>query len=136
LGFQVAVPDGWHRRLDGATRVDYVNPANSANYLRIDQRAEAGPSALGAWQEYEPGLDDIFNGYNLLRLESVPYRYEAADLEWTYAGTNGTMRVLDRGFITDPRGFALLMSGPADTWATQSLPVFQVAAASFSPTAF
>ena len=137
LGFQVAVPNGWYRQLDGATRVDYVNPANSANYLRIDQQAEAGPSALGAWQDYEPSLDGIFNGYDLLRLESVAYRsWEAADLEFTYQGTNGTIRVLDRGFITDPRGFAILMSGPADTWATQSLPVFQVAAASFSPTNF
>lgn len=140
LGFQVAVPNGWYRQESplGDTVVDYVNPANSANYLRIDQRAQALDSALAAWQEYEPTLatSDSFPGYELLRLESVSYRYEAADLEWTYQGSNGTMRVLDRGFITNPRGFAILMSGPADTWATQSLPVFQVAAASFSPTNF
>ena len=135
LGFEVAVPEGWYRRLDGATRVDYVNPTNSGNYLRIDQIPQAGPDAYDAWVDYEQDLPDLFPGYQLLRLERVDFRgWPAADLEWTYSGSSGTMRVLDRGFITDPRGFALLMSGPASTWESESRPVFDVAAATFNPT--
>lgn len=134
LGFNVAVPEGWYRRLDGATRVDYVNPNNSGNYLRIDQIPQAGPDAYQAWVEYEENtLQHTFEDYQRIRLERVNFRgWPAADLEWTY--NDGTMRVLDRGFITDPRGFAILMSGPASTWETESRPVFDVAASTFTPT--
>lgn len=135
LGFQVAVPDGWQRRYTGATYVDYVSPVNSAMYLRIDQTPQAKPSAVGAWRQYEPSLASRLPGFHLVRLQPVAYRqWQAADLEWTWQGSNGTLHVLDRGFITDPRGFALLMSGPDATWQSESLPVFDVAASTFQPT--
>jgi len=43
------------------------------------------------------------------------------------------VHVLNRGIVTDPRGFALYMSGPDTTWEAETLPVFQAAAASFRP---
>jgi serine/threonine protein kinase len=135
LGFQVAVPHGWTRRPSGGSRVDYVSPTNSAMYLRVDQVAQAAPSALQAWRDYEPTLARQLPGFHLLRLESVPFRqWQAADLEFTWQSTNSTLHVLDRGFVTDPRGFALLMSAPEDVWQSQALPVFDVAGSTFSPT--
>jgi eukaryotic-like serine/threonine-protein kinase len=135
MGFQVDVPAGWQRRYSGSSYVDYVSPDNSAQYLRIDQVPKAGPSALQAWVDYEPTLKARLPGYQRIRLASVPFRqWEAADLEWTYEGSNGTLHVLDRGFITHPRGFALLMQGPDATWSTDSLPVFNMAAQTFRPT--
>jgi eukaryotic-like serine/threonine-protein kinase len=134
LGFQVAVPDGWSRRTSGASRVDYVSPTNSAMYLRVDQVPQAAPSAVQAWRDYEPTLAKQLPGFHLIRLESVPFRHwQAADLEFTWQGANTKLHVLDRGFITHPRGFALLMSGPDATWQSQSLPVFNVAGATFAP---
>jgi eukaryotic-like serine/threonine-protein kinase len=135
LGFQVAVPTGWTRRSSGGSRVDYVSPTNSAMYLRVDQTPQAAPSALQAWRDYEPTLARQLPGFHLLRLESVPFRqWQAADMEFTWRSTNTTLHVLDRGFITNPRGFALLMSAPEDSWQSQALPVFNVAGSTFSPT--
>jgi hypothetical protein len=104
-------------------------------YLRIDQTPQPKPSAVGAWRQYEPSLASRLPGFHLIRLAPVAFRqWRAADLEWTWQGSNGTLHVLDRGFITDPRGFAILMSGPDATWQSESLPAFQVAAATFQPT--
>jgi len=135
LDFTVAVPTGWGRRLDGATRVDYVSPDGS-RFLRIDQVAEAGADAEQAWLDAEPSVADSLSGYDRLRIEPVDYRrWEAADWEFTWEGDSGTVRVLNRGFITDPRGFALYMSGPDSTWEEESLPVFETAAETFEPSA-
>ena len=135
LDFTVAVPTGWGRRLDGATRVDYVSPDGS-RFLRIDQVAEAGADAEQAWLDAEPSVADSLSGYDRLRIEPVDYRrWEAADWEFAWEGDSGTVRVLNRGFITDPRGFALYMSGPDSTWEEESLPVFETAAETFEPSA-
>ncbi len=133
LDFTVAVPKGWERRLDGATRVDYVSPDGS-RFLRVDQTADAGPDAEQAWLDAEPSVADSLPGYTRIGIEPVDYRgWEAADWEFTWEGDSGTVRVLNRGFITDPRGFALYMSGPEESWQDESLPVFEAAAATFEP---
>lgn len=133
LDFTVAVPRGWQRRLDGATRVDYVSPDGS-QFLRIDQVARAGDDAEQAWLDAEDSLADSLSGYERIRIEPVDYRgWQAADWEFTWAGESGRVHVLNRGFITDPRGFAIYASGPDRSWETETLPVFEVAADTFEP---
>lgn len=133
LDFTVAVPDGWQRRLDGPTRVDFVSPEGD-RFLRIDQRAQALPDAEQAWLEAESGTASALSGYERIRIEPVDFRrWEAADWEFVWESDGGTVHVLNRGVITDPRGFAIYMSGPDDTWEDESLPVFEVAAATFRP---
>jgi hypothetical protein len=133
LDFTVAVPKGWERRLDGPTRVDFVSPDGS-QFLRIDQVAQAGPDAEQAWLDAESSLAESLPGYTRIGIEPVEYRgWEAADWEFTWEGDSGTVHVLDRGFITAPRGFAIYMSGPENSWADESLPVFEVAADTFEP---
>jgi tRNA A-37 threonylcarbamoyl transferase component Bud32 len=133
LDFTVAVPRGWQRRLDGATRVDYVSP-DGDQFLRIDQIAEAGADAEQAWLDAEQSLADSLSDYQRIRIEPVDYRsWEAADWEFTWAGESGRVHVLNRGFITDPRGFAIYVSGPDESWETETLPVFEVAADTFRP---
>ena len=73
-------------------------------------------------------------GYNRIRIEPIDYRYPAADWEFTWQSESGnTIHVLNRGIVTDPRGFALYMSGPDATWETASLPVLENASATFRP---
>ena len=133
LDFTVAVPRGWQRRLDGATRVDYVSPDGS-QFLRIDQIAQAGSDAEQAWLDAEGSLSESLSDYERIRIEPVDYRrWEAADWEFTWASDSGRVRVLNRGFITDPRGFAIYASGPDESWETETLPVFEVAADTFRP---
>jgi len=133
LDFTVAVPQGWERRLDGPTRVDFVSPDGS-QFLRVDQIPQAGPDAEQAWLDAEPAIADSLSGYSRIRIEPLDYRgWQSADWEFTWEGESGSVHVLNRGIITEPRGFALYMSGPDATWEAKSLPVFRVAAATFEP---
>lgn len=135
LDFTVAVPEGWERRLDAATRVDFVSPEED-QFIRIEQRAQALPDAEQAWLDLEPDVASSLSGYERIRIEPVDFRrWEAADWEFTWEGDTGTVHVLNRGFITDPRGFAIYVSGPDDTWEDESLPVFEAVADMFRPSA-
>lgn len=135
LGFQVAIPDGWQRRLDGPTRVDFVS-ADGARFLRVDQRANALPDAVRAWEQAEPGVAESLSGYQRIRIEPVPHpTWDVADWEFTWESDSGTIHVLNRGIATDTRGFALYVSAPDATWTTRGRPVFDVASATFRPTA-
>lgn len=130
--FSVAIPQGWERREVTSFRVDFVSP-DGGRYLRVEQQAQAGPSAEQAWLDLEPAVADRLPGYQRIRIEPIDYRYPAADWEFTWEGSGGTVHVLNRGIVTDPRGFALYMSGPDATWETESLPVLEAASASFRP---
>ncbi len=134
LGFRVAVPEGWQRRLDGPTRVDYVSPDGSS-FVRIDQRANALPDAEDAWRDAEPAVADSLGGYQRIRIDSVPHpEWDVADWEFTWETSSGsTLHVLNRGIATDTRGFALYVSAPAKSWATEGRPVFDVASNTFAP---
>jgi len=132
LNFSVAIPSGWTRRLVAETRVDYVSP-DGTMFLRIDQQPQAEPSAEQAWLNAESAVAARLPDYQRIRIDPVPYRYPAADWEFTWRGSGGRIHVLNRGIVTDPRGFALYMSGPDATWEAESLPVFEAAAGSFRP---
>jgi len=133
LGFEVAAPVGWQRSLDGPTRVDFVSP-NGSMFLRVDQVAEAGPSAEQAWLDSEESVSQELPGYERIRIESVDYRsYDTADWEFVWEGDSGTVHVLNRGIATDTRGFALYVSTPDSAWEDEGLAVFEAAADSFQP---
>ena len=132
LDFTVAVPKGWERRVEGA-QVDFISPDGSA-FLRVEQAAQAGPDAAQAWYDNEPATEAKLPGYERIRIEPVEFgEYEAADWEFTWQGSNGTIHVLNRGIITDPRGFAIYVSAPEEEWDSTGLPVFEAAADAFAP---
>ncbi|HEX2176500.1 MAG TPA: serine/threonine-protein kinase [Nocardioidaceae bacterium] len=134
LGFQVAIPRGWERRLDADTRVDFVAPDDSG-FVRIDQRPRALPDAEQAWLEAEPAVADSLPGYQRIRIDSVPHpTWDMADWEFTWEGDPGTVHVLNRGIATETRGFALYVSAPQGSWDTTGKPVFDVVSSTFRPT--
>ncbi|MDP9444432.1 MAG: hypothetical protein M3P83_08820, partial [Actinomycetota bacterium] len=133
-GFQVAVPEGWQRRLDGPTRVDFVSP-DGTSFVRVDQRAEALPDAEDAWEEAEPAVADRLPGYRRIRIDDVDYRdWDAADWEFTWEGGNGTVHVLNRGIGTETKGWALYVSAPDAAWERVGVPVFDTVTETFQPT--
>lgn len=133
LGFQVAVPKGWQRQLDGASRVDYVAPDSDA-FVRIDQQPEAGPSAKRAWLDAESAVSARLPNYERIRIDAVDYRsWDAADWEFTWSGDNGAVHVLNRGIATNTRGFALYVSAPDAQWDSVGKPAFESAAETFKP---
>jgi hypothetical protein len=132
MGFSVAVPKGWERRVEGS-QVDFVSP-DGTRFLRIGQVAQAGDDAAEAWYDQERSVRKTLDGYQRIRIEDVEYRdWEAADWEFTWEGSGGTIHVLDRGIITDPRGFAIYMSAPDAVWESEGLPTFEAAAETFTP---
>ncbi len=133
LGFQVAVPRGWERRLDGPTRVDFVSP-DGTTFLRVDQQEVAGPSAEQAWLDQEPSVAASLSGYERIRIDPVDYRsWDTADWEFTWEGDNGTIHVLNRGIATDTRGFALYVSAPDSAWESDGVPLFETVTETFQP---
>ena len=133
LGFRVAVPSGWQRRLDGPTRVDFVAPSGG-RFVRIDQRAQALPSAARAWRQAEPGVADSLPGYRRIRIDPVPHpRWDVADWEFTWQGGSGRIHVLNRGIATETRGFAVYVSAPDATWDRQGQRLFDIVSRSFEP---
>ena len=132
LGFTVAVPKGWERRVEGL-QVDFVSPEGSA-FLRVEQVAQAGPDAAQAWYDNEDSTAARLGGYDRIRIEPVDFGpYEAADWEFTWEGSTGTRHVLNRGIITDPRGFAIYVSTLEEDWDTTGLAVFDAATEAFAP---
>jgi hypothetical protein len=100
----------------------------------VEQAAEAGPDAAQAWYDNEPATKAKLPGYERIRIEPVEFgEYEAADWEFTWQGSNGTIHVLNRGIITDPRGFAIYVSTPEEEWDSTGLTVFEAAADAFAP---
>ena len=131
--FTLAIPEGWIRDEVTSFRVDFKSP-DGTQYLRVEQQNPAGPDAAQAWYDLEPAVAGRLPGYNRIRIEPIDYRYPAADWEFTWQSESGnTIHVLNRGIVTDPRGFALYMSGPDATWETASLPVLENASATFRP---
>jgi tRNA A-37 threonylcarbamoyl transferase component Bud32 len=132
LGFTVAVPKGWERRVEGS-QVDFVSPEGSA-FLRVDQVAQAGSDAAQAWYDNEDSTAARLGGYERIRIEPVDFGpYEAADWEFTWEGSTGTRHVLNRGIITDPRGFAIYVSTLEQDWDSTGLAVFDAATDAFAP---
>ncbi len=127
-GFSVAVPETWEVVREGRL-VDFEDPGSS-RYLRIDQTDEPRDDPLADWLEQEPVVADRLENYQRIRIESVDYRgWLTADWEFTF-GTDG--HVLNRNLVTGPMAYALYWSVPEPMWA-ESLPLFEVIAATFQP---
>ena len=134
LGFNVAIPEGWERRVVSEVTVDFVAP-DGATFLRVDQRAKAGPDAVQAWYDLEPAVADRLTGYERIGIRPIEYRgWEGADWEFTWEGSNGTIHVLDRALIVPPKGWALYVSSPDDTWSSEGLPLVDTVSGTFQPT--
>ncbi len=133
LGFRMSIPEGWQRTSAGSGRVDFVSPDNSM-LLRVDQVDDASGDPEQVWLDAERELSARVTGYERIRIEPVRYRsWDAADWEFTFEGDNGTVHVLDRGIVTDTRGFALYVAGPDADWDSTGRRVFEAAAESFQP---
>lgn len=134
FGFDVAIPRGWERRVVSGVTVDFASPDGTA-FLRVDQRAEAGPDAVQAWFDLEPSVADRLPGYERIGIEPIEYRgWEGADWEFTWEGSNGTIHVLDRALIVPPKGWALYVSSPDATWSSDGLALVDAVSRTFQPT--
>jgi eukaryotic-like serine/threonine-protein kinase len=119
-GYAVAYPEGWTVETASATAnsTDFSDPA-TGGYVRVDWKQPPGPSAVGAWEDYEPAFAADHAGYERIgEIEPTTYQgFEAATWEFTFEEGGTTIHAVDLGFIVgDDYGFALYMSAPEESW--------------------
>ena len=104
-GFAISYPSSWSVSPTGGGT--FFRDPDSSGYLLVAYRSPAGPSAIGAWQEQEPGFAATHGNYQRV---SMTGGTQDATWEYTYADTNGVLtHGLDHGFIVNngEYGFAL-----------------------------
>ncbi|CNG77878.1 Putative serine/threonine-protein kinase PknA [Mycobacterium tuberculosis] len=123
-GYSVPVPPGWtgpERKQGG----DFFYSPDRSAYLQIDQTDDPGDSAIDDWRRQERGGAG-FPGYKKIRIAPtgdhppVPDTGDgddSADWEFTYKGDGGRVHILNRGFVTDGHGYAILLRAPDDAWS-------------------
>jgi len=121
-GFRILLPSDWTRKKRKANSVFFYSPDDSS-YVQIDQTSTPGDSALGDWQNAESAWRGGFPGYHRERMENVSYLKspDAADAQFTWNGSGGKIRVLNRGFVANSdHGYAILWSIPVSRWSATS----------------
>ncbi|WUI00769.1 protein kinase [Spirillospora sp. NBC_00431] len=123
-GYSVPVPAGWSgpERKQGG---DYFRSPDRGAYLQIDQTDDPGESAIDDWERQARA--PRFDGYKKIKIAPtgdqppVPDTGdgdESADWEFTYDGSGGRrMHILNRGFVANGHGYAILLCAPDKEWA-------------------
>ena len=119
-GWSIAYPETWEVTEDpvgDGSSTQFDDPASGA-YLRIDWTDQPGPSAVGAWEDYEPDFASQHSGYERIALEPTTFQgFEAAHWEFTWEEGGTTVHAVDLGFIVgDDYGFALNFVAPDAEW--------------------
>ncbi|WP_254715577.1 serine/threonine protein kinase [Actinomadura sp. NAK00032] len=123
-GYAVPVPKGWSgpERKQGG---DYFYSPDRKVYLQIDQTDDPGDSAIDDWRRQERGGAG-FPGYKQIKIAPtgdqppVPDTGDgddSADWEFTYNGDGGRVHILNRGFVANGHGYAILLRAPDAAWA-------------------
>ncbi|GAA2622596.1 serine/threonine-protein kinase [Actinomadura fulvescens] len=123
-GYQIAIPDDWSRTPERKSGGDFFYSPDRRSYIQIGQTKDPNPSALVDWQNQERGGSG-FSGYERLRMEKtgdhppVPDTdkgAKSADWEFTHRTSRGKMHVLNRGFVANGYGYAILICAPDKDW--------------------
>ncbi|XVQ15975.1 serine/threonine-protein kinase [Spirillospora sp. CA-255316] len=137
-GFSIAVPKDWKgplRRGSSSTSV-FFEPPSGEGYIQVDQTSDPNNSALEDWEKYEPTASGRFPGYQRVKIAPVtqgepvsdPDGDDAADWEWTYDGRGGRLHALNRGFVMNDTGYAIVLVAPDADWDktfAEMAPIYQ-----------
>ncbi|WP_433328531.1 serine/threonine-protein kinase [Spirillospora sp. CA-294931] len=138
-GYSVAVPEDWDLERKGSAG-DFFRSPDRRSYIQIGQTSSPGKSAIDDWRRQERGGVG-FSGYKRIRIDPtgdqppVPDTGngdKSSDWEFTHDGDSGRTHVLNRGFVANGHGYAILLSTPDSEWSArfaQLAPVYS----SFKP---
>ncbi|WP_246178355.1 serine/threonine-protein kinase [Actinomadura decatromicini] len=122
-GYSLSLPEKWtgpERRNGG----DFYYAPGRRTYIQIDQTDDPGKSAIGDWRRQERGGAG-FRGYKKIDIRPtgdhppVPDTgkgKKSADWEFTFDGDGGRMHILNRGFVANGHGYAILLCAPDADW--------------------
>jgi eukaryotic-like serine/threonine-protein kinase len=101
-----------------------------SRYLLVDQTDQPKNDPARDWKQQEKSVRERLPDYQRMRIEQVDYRsWPAADWEFTFGEHT---HVLDRGFVTGNKGYAIYFSAPESQWQDSQV-IFQTAADTFRP---
>ncbi|MCX5376432.1 serine/threonine-protein kinase [Streptomyces sp. NBC_00091] len=118
--FAMAMPEGF-RQTDTAGSNSGAIYSRDGGFPRIqvDYTNSPGNDARLAWAQLAPAVAGSSKGYRQIRLDTVDYRGYPTVADWEFEREQQgiRVRVLDRGFKTDPtHGYAIMISCAADQW--------------------
>ena len=131
-GFSLVIPTPWTVTRKGS---DVTFHSGGRAYLLVPQTTQPAADALVDWQDQERAASPTFPGYQRIRLERVSFHsgWDAADWEFRWTPSGGTLHVLDRNLrVSDRRAYALYWSVPEQDWS-RMWRTFIVIADSFRP---
>jgi eukaryotic-like serine/threonine-protein kinase len=130
-GFSVAVPDEW--RVDRQGQIVYFREPAGSRFLLIDQTDHPKDDPVADWQEQERYRKGSYADYQRVRIVPVDYYRKAADWEFSYAGRDGRVHVLNRGVVTsNDKAYGIYWSTRESQWP-DSLRYFEVFTKTFQP---
>ncbi|MFI0447024.1 protein kinase [Actinomadura sp. 6N118] len=125
-GFSILIPDDWkgpNKRGSSSSSVFFDAP-DGISSIQVDQTSKPNPSALEDWEKQEPMSRGNFDGYDKVTIKPVvegkpvadKTGKKAADWEWTYNGKGRRMHALNRGFVMNGMGYAIVLYAPDKDW--------------------
>jgi hypothetical protein len=119
-GYVIMHPPGWTIRPGRGRVVDLVKPGAS-EYLRVDWTPTPGPSALKAWQDFEPIFARNHQAYTRVKLQPADFRgLDAAVWEYTYKVGGTRLHAVNLNFVASKsRAYALNFQTKDGDWAAQ-----------------
>ena len=132
--YTIGLPPGWQvQPTDYPQRIDLVEPS-TGRMLRIEWVEPPNGDPVGAWQSSVAGFRANNTGYEEIGIGPASYRdYDAALWEFRHDGSGQQLHTGNLGFVTNGRGYALMLRTPEDQWAA-SQPLFEQFKQAFQPT--
>jgi hypothetical protein len=132
--YTLGLPPGWQvQPTSYPQRIDLVEPS-TGRMLRVEWVEPPNGDPVGAWQASVAGFRSNNAGYEEIGIAPASYRdYDAALWEFRHDGSGQRLHTGNLGFITNGRGYALMLRTPEDQWAA-SQPLFEQFKQAFQPT--
>ncbi len=139
--FTMAMPEGF-RRTDIAGKNSggiYNEEKGGFPRVQVDFTPTPGPNAAAAWLGAVASVARSSRDFKQIGIEPVDYNGYPSTADWHFERTEQGRRthVLNRGFkVDDKRGYAIMVSCPADEWdGPECRQLRDTAFATFKPTA-
>jgi hypothetical protein len=118
-GFSFLIPKGWGKPQRKRTGVFFYAPDDRRRYIQIAYSDRPAADAYSAWRKLEKAKRQTLRDYRRVQLKKIDYpgATTAADWEFTWTGVTARMHILDRTFVINGRGYAILISAPDKKWA-------------------
>ncbi|MEO5878076.1 MAG: hypothetical protein ABIS86_19100, partial [Streptosporangiaceae bacterium] len=116
-GYAVRIPKdytGPQRRSEG----DFFYAPDGRSYVQIAQTDNPGPSAIDDWRNLARGRGGDYEKIAIRPTGNqppVPDTTGKKSADWEFK--QGSTHILDRGFVLNGKGYAILLSAPDDGWS-------------------